>query len=90
MDMKGVFGGLLACLALCCGQCVAKETLHQDIARIIEGKRARVGVAVIIDGKDTVTVNNGERYPMMSGQSQPASATLRNIFEKALGRCLEI
>lgn len=66
MDMKGVFGGLLVCLALCCGQCVAKETLHQDIARIIEGKRARVGVAVIIDGKDTVTVNNEERYPMMS------------------------
>ncbi len=66
MDMKRVFFGLLVCLVSCCVQCVAEETLHEDIARIIEGKRARVGVAVIIDGRDTVTVNNEERYPMMS------------------------
>ena len=26
----------------------------------------------------------------MKGQSQPASATLRNIFEKTLGRCQKI
>ena len=66
MDMKRVFFGLLVCLASFCGQCAAKETLYEEIVRIIEGKRARVGVAVIIDGRDTVTVNNEERYPMMS------------------------
>jgi len=29
-------------------------------------KKAEVGVAIIADGKDTVTVENNRRYPLMS------------------------
>lgn len=42
------------------------DGLREQLTAMLAGKKARVGVAVIIDGKDTVTVNNGARYPMMS------------------------
>ncbi len=32
----------------------------------VAGKKAQVGMAVIVDGVDTATVNNAVRYPMMS------------------------
>lgn len=42
------------------------EPLRAEIQHIIQDKKATVGVAVIIDGKDTLAINNTERYPMMS------------------------
>jgi len=32
----------------------------------VADKKAQVGIAVIVDGRDTLTVNNDVRYPMMS------------------------
>lgn len=43
-----------------------KQGLEQQLKNIIANKKAQVGVAAIINGKDTVTLNNGARYPMMS------------------------
>ena len=40
--------------------------LKNNIEAIIKNKKATVGVAIIIDGKDTLTLNNAEKYPMMS------------------------
>jgi len=40
--------------------------LESNIRIVTNGKKATVGVAVIFDGKDTLTVNNKYRYPMMS------------------------
>ena len=42
------------------------DVLKNDIEKIIRGKRATVGVALIVDGKDTLTVNNGFHYPTQS------------------------
>lgn len=42
------------------------ENLRDSILSIIDGKQATVGVALIVDGKDTLTVNNDHRYPMQS------------------------
>lgn len=42
------------------------EDLEKRIQDVVKDKKAQVGVAVIIDGRDTVTVNNEHRYPMMS------------------------
>ena len=42
------------------------DVLRNDIAKIIGGKRATVGVALIVDGKDTLTVNNEFHYPTQS------------------------
>ena len=38
-----------------------QHTLESQIRQVTESIRAQVGVAVIIDGKDTVTVNNDSR-----------------------------
>lgn len=42
------------------------DRLHTRLIKAIEGKKAEIGIAVIIDGKDTVTVNNNIHYPLMS------------------------
>ena len=40
--------------------------LRTQLKQAIKGKKAEIGIAVIIDGKDTVTVNNDIHYPLMS------------------------
>lgn len=42
------------------------EGLTEHIRKIIRNKKALVGVAVILNSKDTVTVNNNSRYPLLS------------------------
>lgn len=51
-----------------------KSSKIQDIlTSYIEAKDARIGVAVIIDGKDTVSVNGTKEFPMMSVFKFPQS-----------------
>lgn len=56
---------ILLCLlpALLCAQ---NLTLEAQLKQVIKGKKAEIGIAVIIDGKDTITVNNATQYPLMS------------------------
>lgn len=42
------------------------DVLRNKIQKIIQGKDATVGVALIVDGKDTLTINNNFRYPTQS------------------------
>lgn len=42
------------------------NALTSQLQQALAGKKAQVGVAVIIDGKDTVTLNNETYYPMYS------------------------
>lgn len=42
------------------------DALRQSLRQVISGKAATVGVAVIFNGSELVTVNNMYRYPMMS------------------------
>ena len=45
----------------------ARQTqLETQLKEAIKGKKAEIGMAVIIDGKDTITVNNDIHYPLMS------------------------
>lgn len=49
--------------------CILKaqtQSLEKKIHSITKNKKATVGVAVIFDGKDTLTVNNDIKYPAMS------------------------
>lgn len=59
---------LLVCTILLasCTATTKHEKLRNNIAGIIEGKNATVGVALIVDGKDTLTVNNDFHYPTQS------------------------
>ena len=42
------------------------KSLETNLREIIKNKKAEIGIAVILNGKDTVTVNNDRQYPMMS------------------------
>lgn len=57
-----VFLCLIPVLLFSC-QSVSLET---QLKEAIKDKKAEIGIAVIIDGKDTVTVNNDTYYPLMS------------------------
>lgn len=41
-------------------------SLERQLKEAIKDKKAEIGIAVIIDGKDTITVNNDNHYPLMS------------------------
>lgn len=40
--------------------------LQNELTSFVESKYARIGIAVIINGKDTVSVNGSKDFPMMS------------------------
>ena len=43
-----------------------QSKLETQLKQAIKDKKAEIGIAVIINGKDTVTVNNDTHYPLMS------------------------
>ena len=50
-------------IAVC--SCKTAPTLESQLMDVVKDAKGDVGIAVIIDGKDTVTVNNdGVRYPV--------------------------
>lgn len=59
------------------------EALINEIDSLLAGVPAQIGVAVILDGTDTVTVNNSADYPMMSMfKLQEAIAVCRTLGEQ--------
>lgn len=62
-----IFYPLIALLFLCPALLQAQSNnLRLQLENAIKDKKAEVGIAVILDGKDTITVNNNARYPLMS------------------------
>lgn len=59
------------------------QDLKQSIQHYLTDKQAEVGVAVIFNGTDTLTVNNDNRYPLMSvmkfHQALAVADTLQNL-----------
>lgn len=56
-------------LLLCCLPTIISAQHHSlktQLQQAIKGKKAEIGIAVIVDGKDTITVNNDTHYPLMS------------------------
>lgn len=61
------------------------NNLRRNIVSIIENKKATVGVAIIHNGTDTLTVNNQYRYPTMSVYKfHLALAVLDNLDKRNL------
>lgn len=58
------------------------EVLRSKIQKIIEGKDATVGVALIVDGKDTLTINNNFRYPTQSVYKFHLALTVLDYLNK--------
>lgn len=56
------------CLFVCCTSLAFAQTnrLMDQLKSIIADKNATVGVAIILNGSELMTINNQYRYPMMS------------------------
>lgn len=59
-----------------------QSQLKTLLEQAIKGKKAEIGIAVIIDGKDTVTVNNDIHYPLMSVFKFHQAVALADYMDK--------
>lgn len=67
------------------------DRLKTEITDFLQGKRAEVGVAVIANGQDTLTVNNDAKYPLMSVMKlHQAVATAHWLHDNSLPLSTEI
>ena len=57
-------------------------SLETQLKEAIKDKKAEIGIAVIIDEKDTVTVNNDIHYPLMSVFKFHQALALANYMAK--------
>lgn len=54
------------------------KAIDNALQEYIKGKDARIGIAIIINGKDTVSVNGNRDFPMMSVVKFPLALTVAN------------
>ena len=54
--------------------------LQTALNEFVEGKDANIGIAVIIDGKDTVSVNGDKKFPMLSVYKFPIALALADKY----------
>nr|AMP55578.1 classA [uncultured bacterium] len=54
--------------------------LQNELTDFVKDKDARIGMAVIIDGKDTVAVNGKEDFPMLSVYKLPIALALADNY----------
>ena len=57
------------------------KSIEDALQKYISGKDARIGVAVIINGKDTVSVNGNRDFPMMSVVKFPLALTVAHWID---------
>jgi len=85
--MKAIFFKLLVCVTFLFSTplLLAQNLLRNQIASIIQGKKAKIGVAVRFEGQETLTVNNHLSYAMLSTFKFPvALAVLHQLDKKHL------
>lgn len=57
---------LMMCLLLILPYARAQHPLTKELDILLQGKQAKVGVAVVFEGRETFTYNNPHHYPLMS------------------------
>lgn len=70
--------------ALLCG-CSAGHKyldLHNRLTEFVEDKDANIGIAVIIDGQDTISVNGDKVFPMLSVYKLPIALALAEHYRQ--------
>lgn len=60
----------------------ATHPLQEQIQQITANTDVHVGVALIIDGKDTITINNDDRYPLMSVMKYHQALAVAHYLDK--------
>ena len=81
--IKRLFLGIL--LMLNCSFSVSAgdyADLKSELQNVIANCKAKIGIAVIVDGKDTICINNDERYPMMSVYKFHQAVAVAYVLER--------
>lgn len=74
---------MFALLALCaCSSQHKYADLQKALDDYVADKDANIGVAVIIDGVDTVTVNGEKEFPMLSVYKFPIAMALSEHYRQ--------
>lgn len=60
----------------------AIKTLGDSLYRITEKYPGEIGIAILTDRKDTITVNNTDKYPLMSVFKLHQAISLCHLFEQ--------
>ncbi|MDE6552183.1 MAG: class A beta-lactamase [Muribaculaceae bacterium] len=66
-----------------CGKATPVSSLQKELSEYVEGKDATIGIAVIIDRKDTVEVNGNRAFPMLSVYKFPIAVALGEYIRHA-------
>jgi len=83
MDVKIKFITLMALLLFYFSSCSSHykyADLQSALNEYAESRDANIGVAVIIDGKDTVSVNGHKPFPMLSVYKFPIALALADVY----------
>ncbi len=85
--MKSVIQKILCILAVLtalsgCSQSGSEKNvqLQQELTQYVAGKDATIGVAVIVDGADTVEVNGHREFPMLSVYKFPIALAMAEDY----------
>lgn len=73
----------MALLLISFGSCASRSKyadLQSALNEYVASKDANIGVAVIIDGKDTVSVNGNKPFPMLSVYKLPIALALADVY----------
>lgn len=74
--MRQVLSFIIVLVLCACSTHNKNEILQQALDEFVKDKDATIGVAIIIDGKDTVSVNGNRQFPMLSVYKFPIALTL--------------
>lgn len=68
---------IITIIANSCGKSYSSSSaLHKELSEYIENKDANIGVAVIVDRKDTIQINGNQAFPMLSVYKFPIAIAL--------------
>ena len=79
--MKRLFLSILYLASMLSAFAIGNKTIEDALENYIVGKDARIGIAVIINGKDTVSVNGERDFPMMSVSKFPLALTIAHWID---------
>lgn len=67
MKLRYFLTAIIAIAMLCsCSSAGKYDKLQQSLTEFVKDKDANIGIAVIIDGRDTISVNGDKEFPMLS------------------------
>ncbi len=80
--MKCLVIAFIATVLLCGCSHSKYDAMHNSLSDFVEGRDANIGIAVIINGTDTVAVNGDKEYPMLSVYKFPIALALGECYRQ--------